>query len=103
MRKKVMTFVIYDITDTKVRTKMAEACLDKGLERIQFSAFRGPLTQTQRKELTKKLEFLLGKGAGRVFVVPICEEDWEKAFSKEQGDKHQLAPHNPSDETILRF
>ncbi len=98
-----MTFVIYDIENTKARTKMAETCLDKGLERIQFSAFRGLLTSTQRKELSKKLEFLLGDGDGRLFVVPICEEDWKKAFSKEQGDRHQLAPHNPSDETILRF
>lgn len=98
-----MTFVIYDIADTKTRTKMAETCLDKGLERIQFSAFRGLLTSTQRKELTKKLEFLLDEGDGRLFVVPICEEDWKRAFSKEQGGKHQLAPHNPDDETILRF
>lgn len=100
---KVMTFVIYDVENTRIRTKMAQTCLDKGLERIQFSAFRGSLTPAQRKELNKQLEHLLGDGSGRLFIVPICAEDWKGVFAKEQGGKYNFAPHQPSDDTIFHF
>ncbi|MGB9880221.1 MAG: CRISPR-associated endonuclease Cas2, partial [Anaerolineae bacterium] len=33
--------VVYDIPDDRVRARVADVCLDYGLERIQFSAFQG--------------------------------------------------------------
>ena len=33
--------LIYDIAHDGVRTKVADACLDYGLQRIQYSAFFG--------------------------------------------------------------
>ncbi len=100
----IQTVVIYDTSNPRIRTKLAEACLDAGLERIQFSAFRGLLTATVRKELSCRLKALLEETAGgRVLIVPLCAEDWKHAVAVEHGDVSALAPHKPSGETILRF
>lgn len=102
--EKAPTVVIYDVPNTRIRTKLAEACLDAGLERIQFSAFRGLLTATQRKELICRLKALLEDGAGgRLFILPLCAEDWKHAVAVERGEASVLAPHKPIHDTILRF
>lgn len=68
--------VVYDIPNDKARTKIADACLDYGLDRIQFSAFLGNLARTQQEELMSKIKKVLGKKAGNVQLVTICEKDW---------------------------
>jgi CRISPR-associated protein Cas2 len=43
-----MLFIVcYDIENDNLRTKVAKKLLSFGLERIQFSVFFGPLTETQ--------------------------------------------------------
>ena len=101
--EKIQTVIIYDTPNPRIRTKLAEACLDAGLERIQFSAFRGHLTATSRKALAVQLRALLEDTAsGRLFILPLCAEDWEHAVAVERGDA-VLAPHKPTGDTILRF
>ena len=69
--------LIYDISNDRVRTRVADACLDYGLQRIQFSAFLGTLTRTHQEELMLRIKKLLGKRAGQIQLVPVCERDWE--------------------------
>ena len=38
--------VVYDISDDKLRTKVADILMDYGLDRIQYSAFAGKLART---------------------------------------------------------
>jgi CRISPR-associated protein Cas2 len=71
----LLTFVIYDIEDDRVRGRVANACKDYGLERIQYSAFRGALDASRRSELTARLADTLGDEAGRIMVLPVCEKD----------------------------
>ena len=102
--EKIQTIVIYDLPNPRIRVKLAEACLDAGLERIQFSAFRGLLTTTSRKELSCHLRSLLEESiSGRLFILPLCAEDWEHAVAVEHGNIGILAPHKPTGDTILRF
>jgi len=68
--------VVYDIPDDKVRGKVADACLDYGLDRIQYSAFLGDLEPTHQEELLLKIGDQLGDKAGNVQLFPICEKDW---------------------------
>ncbi len=70
--------VLYDITNDRIRTKVAVACEDYGLDRIQYSAFYGTLSRTHREELLLKIRNLLGGKAGRVQIVPVSAEDWEQ-------------------------
>lgn len=69
--------LVYDITDDRARTKIADACLDYGLDRIQYSAFTGELSATHQEELMLKIGRLLGKKPGKVQLTPICDKDWK--------------------------
>lgn len=73
--------VIYDIPDDKIRTKIADFCLDYGLDRIQYSAFIGDLSNNHQEELMLKLDRRLGKAPGRIDLFPICKEDWRSRIS----------------------
>ncbi|HXG19984.1 MAG TPA: CRISPR-associated endonuclease Cas2 [Methylomirabilota bacterium] len=75
--------VLYDIQIDRLRTKISEACLDYGLERIQFSAFRGKLTRNKREELFLRLTTILEDTPGKILVQPICEKDFKAARSVE--------------------
>lgn len=76
--------VIYDIPDDKIRAKVANFCLDYGLDRIQYSAFIGDLTPNHQEELMLKLRKRLGKAPGRIDLFPVCREDWRNRISIEQ-------------------
>jgi CRISPR-associated protein Cas2 len=75
------TIVIYDIQDDRTRTRISEACLDYGLERIQFSAFQGRLTRNRREELFLRLQAILEERPGKILVQPVCEKDLKAAKS----------------------
>ncbi|PYP82752.1 MAG: CRISPR-associated endonuclease Cas2 [Blastocatellia bacterium AA13] len=51
---ELTTLVIYDIEDDWARTRVSEACKDFGLERIQYSCFRGQLSRNKRGELYER-------------------------------------------------
>lgn len=70
--------VLYDISDDRARTKVACACEDYGLDRIQYSAFFGRLSRTHQRELMHKLRALLGDLPGCIQLVPIATDDWER-------------------------
>jgi CRISPR-associated protein Cas2 len=67
--------VIYDITEDKLRAKVADVCLDFGLERIQYSAFFGELSHNQKETLFKKVKRLMGDKPGNIQIYPVCEKD----------------------------
>lgn len=52
--------LIYDIPNDSARTKIADFCLDYGLDRIQYSAFMGELGSNHQEELMLKIEARLG-------------------------------------------
>lgn len=70
--------VVYDIPDDRLRAKVADICLDYGLERIQFSAFVGELEPSYQEELMMKVKKRAGKQEANVQLFPVCEKDWAK-------------------------
>jgi CRISPR-associated protein Cas2 len=69
--------VVYDIPDDRKRTKVADVCLDYGLDRIQYSSFAGDLPVSQQGELMLKLKKVLGRKAGNIQLFPMCAKDWD--------------------------
>ncbi|HTX75568.1 MAG TPA: CRISPR-associated endonuclease Cas2 [Terracidiphilus sp.] len=67
--------LIYDIEEDRTRTRVADICLDYGLERIQFSAFFGRLNRNRRQELSLRVQAEIGDQSARVRVIPVCEDD----------------------------
>lgn len=84
--------VVYDIPDDKARTKIADICLDYGLDRIQFSAFLGELARTHQEALMGQIKKTLGKKAGHVQLVAVCEKDWRLRIVIKQEGKAESEP-----------
>jgi CRISPR-associated protein Cas2 len=76
--------LVYDIPDDGKRAKIADACLDYGLDRIQYSAFAGQLKLTHQDELMLKIKKILGRKAGNVQLFTLCADDWSKRKVIEQ-------------------
>jgi CRISPR-associated protein Cas2 len=70
--------LIYDITNDRIRTKVAMTCEDYGLDRIQFSAFYGRLNRNLQEELMMKIKKLLGKEVGCVQLIPVAQNEWDR-------------------------
>lgn len=87
------TLLIYDIPDDRARTKIADACLDYGLERIQYSAFLGKLSRTHQEELLLKIKKRLGRKPGNVQLFVLDEPAWAKRRVIEQRSKETIDAH----------
>ncbi len=79
--------LIYDIAHDGVRTKVADACLDYGLERIQYSAFIGELSNIHQRELLLKIKKRLGKHGASIQLFPLDEKCWSGRRVIEQEEK----------------
>ncbi|MCP5099016.1 MAG: CRISPR-associated endonuclease Cas2 [Chloroflexi bacterium] len=79
--------LIYDIPDDRRRTKIADACLDYGLDRIQYSAFSGDISRNLQAELFLKVCDILGKKPGNIQIIPVCQRDWRNRMVWEKEDE----------------
>jgi CRISPR-associated protein Cas2 len=58
-----------------LRLRIAEACKEFGLVRIQKSAFLGKIDSQRRKSLRIRLKEILGNNSGNIQIFLICEAD----------------------------
>jgi CRISPR-associated protein Cas2 len=73
----MLVWVIYDITDNKIRDSVAKRCKGYGLYRVQKSAFLGDLNRNEADSLALECEELIEE-ADSVFVFPMCDECFKK-------------------------
>lgn len=71
---EVCVLVLYDVEDDRIRTRVAETCLNYGLERIQYSAFLGKINRNRRQELSLRLLEEVGGENARLRIVPVTED-----------------------------
>lgn len=83
-----MLLVIYDIPSDRLRSRVADACLDYGLERIQFSAFVGRLGRAHEHELELKITRLLSREPAKVRFISLDERTWQQqhVIEREEPD-----------------
>lgn len=92
-----LVWIIYDIVEDKKRTKIAKACKNKGLYRVQKSAFLGTLNKNQIDELKMICEDMIDPDVDSVYIFPMCEDDFKKvkllgqAFDKKLVSAEVLA------------
>jgi len=72
----VRCLLIYDITHDGIRTKVADAGMADGLQRIQYSAFIGELSWTHQKELLLQVKRRIGRHDANVQLFPLDEKSW---------------------------
>jgi CRISPR/Cas system-associated endoribonuclease Cas2 len=78
---EVITMVIYDVEDDWARVRVAEACKDFGLTRIQYSCFRGKLSGNKREELYERFRKI--------------QSDWQKRLYKDIPQSRFAALDSP--------
>jgi len=85
----MLTWIIYDISKNRTRSRVAKACKDKGLYRVQKSAFLGNLNKNQIDELRIMCDEIIDPEVDSVYIFPMCDDDFRKvkllgqAFDKE--------------------
>jgi CRISPR-associated protein Cas2 len=74
----MLTWVVYDISKDRTRTKVAKRCLDFGLYRVQRSVFLGDLASNRIDEILLFSEELLDKETDSVYIFPMCRPDFDQ-------------------------
>ncbi len=95
----VLVWIIYDIADDKVRTKVAKACKKYGLIRVQKSVFLGKLKPSRFDELAEKCASMLNEDVDSVYLFPFCQEDFRQVKVMGQGFDRKLV----NDEMLAKF
>ncbi len=86
----VLVWIIYDIVEDKARARVAKACKQYGLERVQKSAFLGKLKLNRFDELAEKCLDLIDEDNDSVYLFPFCQDDFKKIKVLGQGFDKKL-------------
>jgi CRISPR-associated protein Cas2 len=81
----MLTWVLYDISKNKTRTKVARRCQDFGLYRVQKSCFLGDVPPNRVEEILLFSRELLELETDSVYIFPMCREDFDKVRIVGQG------------------
>lgn len=86
----MLTWLIYDISNDRTRSKIADRCLDYGLYRVQKSVFLGDLDKNRVDEIVLLSRELLDGGSDSMYVFPMCRDDFDKVQIIGQGFDGEL-------------
>ncbi len=84
----MIAWVLYDIEDDKVRTKVAKLCKQAGLYRVQFSVFLGTIDTNQKDTLELQIAELIDEEKDSIYIFPMSKSELKatvllgKAFDK---------------------
>ena len=94
-----MVWVVYDITETKIRNKVVRICLNKGLYRVQKSVFLGNLNANERDSLALECEAVIDPKIDSLYVFPMDDVSFRKVKLLGQAFDKKLV----SDELLTKF
>ncbi|RZB29556.1 MAG: CRISPR-associated protein Cas2 [Candidatus Argoarchaeum ethanivorans] len=94
-----MVWVVYDITENKIRSRVARICLNKGLYRVQKSVFLGNLNHNERDSLALECEEIINPDVDSVYVFPMDNKSFKQVKLLGQAFDRELV----SDEILTKF
>ena len=71
----MICWVIYDIEDNKIRNKVAKACKQAGLYRVQLSVFLGVLNNNEKDTLEIIFKDLINEEKDRLYIFPMSKDE----------------------------
>ncbi len=95
----MLTWVVYDISKDRTRSKIADRCLDFGLQRVQKSVYLGDLQPNRVDEVIEFSRELLDLETDSVYVFPMCREDFDKVRIVGQSFDRELV----ADEVLTKM
>jgi CRISPR-associated protein Cas2 len=81
---------MYDIVKDKARNKVVKCCERAGIYRVQYSVWLGEMNKTQIKELSSMIEDLLNPDQDKVYIFPMCREDFNACILLGQAFERKL-------------
>ena|SRR5215475_224106 len=81
---EVCVVVLYDVENDRIRARVADVCLNYGLERIQYSAFLGRINRNRRQELSLQLMEEVGSQLARLRIIPVTEDALREMWVHDQ-------------------
>lgn len=69
----MLYWLIYDISENKIRNKIASKCKNYGLFRVQKSSFIGNLSKNRAEMLVLEIKELELKPEDCIFMIPACK------------------------------
>ncbi|GAB4290131.1 MAG: CRISPR-associated endonuclease Cas2 [Marinilabiliales bacterium] len=76
----MILWVIYDIKNDKVRTKVAKVCKQAGLYRVQFSVFLGTIEENDKDELKLMIQELINEDEDSVYIFPMNKSELKQCI-----------------------
>ncbi len=95
----ILAWIMYDIAENKVRSKIAKVCKKYGLTRVQKSIFLGHLDTSRFDELAEYCLDLMDEDTDSVYLFPFCQEDFRRIQVLGQGFDRKLV----NDEILSKF
>ncbi len=94
-----LVWVLYDISDDKIRSKVAKSCKKAGLIRVQKSIFLGRIKWSRFDELAEMFDESINQSTDKVYLFPFCQEDFKQIKVLGQGFDKKFA----NDEILSKF
>ena len=74
----MIVWVMYDIVDDRARNKVAKACKQAGLYRVQYSVFLGKITANDKDSLSLYIEELIDEKEDSVYIFPMSKDELQQ-------------------------
>lgn len=71
----MICWVMYDIKQDRARTKIAKACEQAGLFRVQYSVFLGTIESDEKDTLQLQIEELMSEETDSVYMFPMSKDE----------------------------
>jgi len=71
----MICWVMYDIKSDRARTKIAKACEQAGLNRVQYSVFLGTIEPNEKDTLQVQIEDLMNEDEDSVYIFPMSKDE----------------------------
>jgi len=71
----MICWVMYDIKNNKVRSRVSKACEQMGLNRVQYSVFLGTLEPTDKDTLQIQIEEFIDAKQDSVYIFPMSKDE----------------------------
>lgn len=81
---------MYDIKKDKARTKIAKACEQSGLYRVQYSVFLGTIEPDRKDTLQLQLEELMDTETDSVYIFPMSKDELKSTVQMGQAFDREL-------------
>lgn len=95
----MITWVLYDIENDRARDKVAKACKQSGLYRVQYSCFLGTLDAHEKDVLELRIRDLIDESVDKVYIFPMSKSELKDSVLLGQAFDKKLV----TDEVLALF